>query len=93
VSGADVLVAEETIRDTFPGVPLQKRTDVAKVSIVGVGMRTHAGVAARLFKALASKAIDVLLVTTSEIKVACLIERSRAVEAVQALHAEFIDAP
>lgn len=92
VSSSDVLVAEETIRGTFPGVPLHKRTDVAKVSIVGVGMRTHAGVAARLFKALATENIDVLLVTTSEIKVACLIDRARATDAVRALHAEFIDA-
>jgi aspartate kinase len=91
VGGADVGIAEDILRATFAGVHLRKRLDVAKVSIVGVGMRTHAGVAARMFKALASRGIDILLVTTSEIKVACLIERARAPEAVRAIHAEFLE--
>ena len=46
-------------------------SDVAKVSVIGVGMRSHAGVAAQMFKALAEKGINILAITTSEIKIAC----------------------
>ena len=49
-------------------------TDVAKVSVIGVGMRSHAGVAAQMFKALADKGINIQLITTSEIKTSVLIE-------------------
>ena len=70
--------------------PLKIRNDVAKVSIVGVGMRTHAGVAATMFKVLAREKIEIHLVATSEIKVACLVLRSQLNAAVCALHSEFI---
>ena len=63
--------------------------DVSKVSAVGLGMRDHAGVAAKLFRVLAGAGINVQLVTTSEIKVSCLVARDRAREAVRAVHAGF----
>lgn len=91
VGSADVRTAEEALQGALPGAQVRTRIDVAKVSIVGVGMRTHAGVAARLFKALAGARVEVLLVTTSEIKVACLIERARSADAVRALHGEFFE--
>src|SRR3972149_4231999 len=47
---------------------------IAKVSIVGVGMRTHSGVASRVFEALAREKINILMISTSEIKVSCVIE-------------------
>ncbi len=62
---------------------------IAKVSIVGVGMRTHSGVAARLFKTLADLSINILAISTSEIRVSCLIERRFGELAVRALHSEF----
>jgi aspartate kinase len=58
----------------------------AKVSVVGVGMRNHAGVAASMFKALADKAINIQLITTSEIKTSVLIDDAYAELAVRALH-------
>ena len=62
---------------------------VAKVSIVGVGMRNHAGVAAKMFEVLAALGVNVLAISTSEIKVAVLIAEDRVEEAVRALHAAF----
>jgi aspartate kinase len=64
-------------------------TEVVKVSIVGLGMRSHAGVAAKMFRLLAEHGINIEAISTSEIKVSCLIEASRADEAVRALHAGF----
>jgi aspartate kinase len=58
----------------------------AKVSVVGVGMRNHAGVAASMFKALADKGINIQLITTSEIKTSVLIDDEYAELAVRALH-------
>ena len=60
--------------------------DVAKVSVVGIGMRSHAGVAARMFTALADKGINIQAITTSEIKVSVLIDEAYTELAVRALH-------
>ena len=62
---------------------------VAKVSIVGVGMRSHAGVALRMFKTLADENINIMMITTSEIKVSCLIEEKYTELAVRELHRAF----
>lgn len=64
-------------------------TGVAKVSIVGMGMRTHTGVADRMFHALSRQGINILMITTSEIKISVLIERSNAEKALRAVHEEF----
>lgn len=58
----------------------------AKISVVGVGMRSHAGVAASMFKALSDKGINIQLITTSEIKTSVLIDDQYAELAVRALH-------
>lgn len=92
VSGADVAVAKSVLALVLPSARVSVNAEVAKVSIVGVGMRVHAGVAARMFKALAAAHVAIRLVTTSEIKVACLVDRQALDVAVQALHAEFIEA-
>ena len=63
--------------------------DVAKVSIVGVGMRSHSGVAAKMFGALASKKINIDMISTSEIKISCVINKKHAEEAVKAVHKAF----
>jgi len=64
-------------------------TDVAKVSVVGIGMRSHAGVAARMFEALAAEGVNIKVITTSEIKISVLIDRKYLELAVQALHDAF----
>ncbi|MEO1292014.1 MAG: aspartate kinase [Pseudomonadota bacterium] len=63
--------------------------NVAKVSVVGIGMRSHTGVAQKMFQALADERINIQVITTSEIKVSVLIERKYMELAVQALHATF----
>ena len=64
-------------------------TEAAKVSVVGIGMRSHAGVAARMFKALADENINIKVIATSEIKISVLIDRKYMELAVQALHDAF----
>jgi len=64
-------------------------TDVAKVSVVGIGMRSHAGVAATMFEALHREGINIKVISTSEIKISVLIDRKYMELAVQALHDVF----
>ena len=70
-------------------VDLVTDEDVAKVSVVGIGMRSHAGVAAQMFKALRDEGINIKVITTSEIKISVLIDRKYMELAVQALHDTF----
>ncbi|MEJ5328563.1 MAG: aspartate kinase [Desulfobaccales bacterium] len=68
--------------------------NIAKVSIVGVGMRNNAGIAARMFEALASAGINILMISTSEIKISCVIEDKFTELAVRVLHDAFhLDQP
>jgi len=64
-------------------------SEIAKVSIVGVGMKAHSGVAADMFGALASKKINIDMISTSEIKISCVINKKYADEAVRVLHKAF----
>ena len=64
-------------------------TDVAKVSVVGIGMRSHTGVAAKMFECLSREGINIKVITTSEIKISVLIDRKYMELAVQALHDAF----
>ena len=63
--------------------------NVVKVSVIGVGMRSHAGVAARMFQTLAQRGINILVISTSEIKVSVLIEEEYAELALRALHSAY----
>lgn len=64
-------------------------SDVAKVSLVGVGMRTHAGVASTAFKALSDNEINIQMISTSEIKITIVIKEGALESAVKALHSAF----
>ena len=63
--------------------------NIAKVSIVGVGMKTHSGVAANCFKALAENKINIEMISTSEISISCVIKKKMGKKAVKALHKAF----
>ncbi len=63
--------------------------DIAKVSIIGVGMRVHAGIAKKMFAALANKNINIMMISTSEIKISCVIEEPYTELAVRVLHDTF----
>ena len=73
-------------KDAIGYASLDGSTDVAKVSVIGIGMRSHAGVAAQAFKSLAEKKINIRAITTSEIKFSLLIDVGRTDEAVRTLH-------
>ena len=62
---------------------------IAKVSVVGVGMRTHSGVASRMFSALAKAGINIQMISTSEIKISCVVDEDEVEKAVRVLHDEF----
>lgn len=62
---------------------------IAKVSLVGVGMRSHSGVAARMFEVLAREGVNIMMISTSEIKISCVIDEKYFEPAVRALHAAF----
>lgn len=63
--------------------------NIAKVSVVGVGMRSHSGVASKMFGALARKKINIDMISTSEIKISCVVDGKKGKEAVRVIHAEF----
>ncbi|HIE33416.1 MAG TPA: aspartate kinase [Thermodesulfobacteriaceae bacterium] len=68
--------------------------NIAKVSIVGAGMRTHSGVASKMFETLANHGVNIMMISTSEIKVSCVIEEKYTELAVRALHEAFgLDIP
>jgi aspartate kinase len=74
-------------RDAIGYDHLDRSTDVAKVSVIGIGMRSHAGVAAQAFRALADRGINIRAITTSEIKFSLLIDAAYTELAVRTLHA------
>jgi aspartate kinase len=73
----------------FEAMKVIEEAALAKVSIVGVGMQHHPGVAAKMFQILADAGINITLITTSEIKVSCLIAESMVKKAVESLHRGF----
>jgi len=81
-------LTEEVVKKM--GVEKVVADKVAMVTIVGVGMKTHSGVAAKMFDAMAEKGINIDMISTSEIKISIVIDRARGEEAVQTLHAAFI---
>ena len=68
---------------------VQLTEDIAKVSIVGVGMRSHSGVAATMFETLAREGINIMMISTSEIKISCVVDAKYTELAVRALHDAF----
>ena len=73
----------------FGGGEIELVKDISKVSVVGVGMRSHAGVASQMFNALAEKKINIDMISTSEIKISVVVSRKKSKEAVVALHDAF----
>ena len=68
---------------------IEVKDEIAKVSIVGVGMRSHSGVASRMFQALSREGINILMISTSEIKISCVLDERDLDSAINALHQEF----
>ncbi len=73
---------------------IEVKDEIAKVSIVGVGMRSHSGVASRMFQTLSREKINILMISTSEIKISCVLDERDLDSAIKALHQEFrLDEP
>ncbi len=93
VSKADHKKALAIVEQTLPALKAKGvtvDTDIAKVSVVGVGMRTHAGVAARMFEVLGREGINIEMISTSEIKISVVIDAKYTELAVRVLHDAFI---
>ena len=73
----------------MPGTEVESSADVAKISIIGIGMRSYVGVASKMFKTLADKGINIQVITTSEIKVSVLISEEYTELAVRSLHTAY----
>ncbi len=81
-------LTEEIVKElNAKGVSLSE--DIAKISVVGVGMRTHSGVAAKMFETLAKHGINIMMISTSEVKVSCVIDAKYTELAVRVLHDAF----
>ena len=92
VSRKEVLEAKRIIGEAVQGIgadKLEVDENVAKVSVIGSGMISHAGVAAKIFQTLANERINILMISTSEIKVSCVVEAKYTELAVTALHDAF----
>ncbi len=84
-----IKILNETVKDDIGATSVVGTNDVVKVSIVGVGMRSHAGVASKMFETLASENINLQMISTSEIKVSVLIKEEHLEKAVKSLHTAF----
>jgi aspartate kinase len=92
VPGAELARTIDTLekaKDTIGFAQLMHDTKVAKISVVGVGMRSHAGVASTMFKALSQRGINIQAISTSEIKVSVLIDEDETELAVRVLHTAY----
>jgi aspartate kinase len=83
----------EDVRPTIGATDIRGDLDLAKVSVVGLGMRTHAGIAAHMFEVLAAEGVNVQMISTSEIKISVVVAAKYAELAVRALHDAFITGP
>lgn len=92
VSKKDLSEAKKIIQETAESIGaknVEVDDQVSKVSIIGVGMASHAGVAAKMFSALADEGINIMMISTSEIKISCVIQRKYTELAVMVLHDVF----
>lgn len=78
-----------SLKDILAAEDIRGTKDIAKVSIIGLGMRSHTGVATKMFAALAREGINIQMISTSEIKISCVVKRKYAELAVRVLHDVF----
>jgi aspartate kinase len=89
VDRADLTAATDTVRALDLSQDVRTEDRVGKVSIVGAGMRSHPGVAAKVFEVLGGEGINIEMISTSAIKISCVVSADRLADAVRALHAAF----
>jgi len=93
LSAADLAKAETVLKAVLPSLgdkaQLRTQSSIAKVSVVGIGMRSHSGVAAKMFKALADAKINIQMISTSEIKTAVIVDEAEVENAARVVHTAF----
>jgi aspartate kinase len=77
------------LAERLGAAPVESDQNIAKLSVVGIGMRSHSGVAEKMFRALANEKINILMISTSEIKISCVVEGDAGPRALQAVHKAF----
>ena len=88
VTEADKVITEKVLKDIgYKNISID--TEVGKVSIVGAGMQTHPGIASRMFKYLAEESINIEMISTSPIRISCIIRKDKIKKAIKALHQGF----
>lgn len=85
----EALPIMQRVAKEIQAVDVSSDSEIAKISVVGAGMRSHAGVAARIFKTLSNESINIVMISTSEIRVSCIIDQKYTEQAVCVLHDEF----
>ena len=86
---AAAMEVEKKVAEEIGAAEVLGDENIAKVSVIGVGMRSHSGVASRMFATLAAENINILMISTSEIRISCVIEEKYTELAVRALHSAF----
>ena len=92
VPAEDVVATRQALELVMPQlgtVAVEETHDLGKVSLIGAGMRSHPGVAATMFRTLATEGINLRMISTSPIKISCMVDRDAIPGAVRALHAAF----
>ncbi|MBM3706424.1 MAG: ACT domain-containing protein, partial [Actinobacteria bacterium] len=92
IKNEDIPVAKtvlDGLKEKIEFSSVDVNSDVAKVSIVGAGMQTHAGVASKMFEVLSGENINIEMISTSPIRISCVIRKDKVKAAVKALHAGF----
>ncbi|MEO1173072.1 MAG: ACT domain-containing protein, partial [Myxococcota bacterium] len=79
----------QVFNDSIEAGGVEVDPNIAKVSVVGVGMRAHPGVAAATFEALSEAKVNIQMISTSEIKITCVVDESEVAAAARALHRKF----
>lgn len=83
------LETTERIKKEIQAKEIVANDKIAKLSVVGIGMRTHSGIADKMFKTLSDEKINIQMISTSEIKISCVIEESQAEKALNSMHSSF----
>jgi aspartate kinase len=83
------LAVAADLSERLGAASVDSNENIAKVSVVGVGMRSHAGVAEKMFRALAERKINIRMISTSEIKISCVVDQEAGEKALNAVHEAF----
>jgi len=83
------MAVTRALAETLGGANIESDPNIAKVSVEGLGMRSHPGVAQKMFRALADEQINIMMISTSEIKISCVVEASKGDQALRAVHRAF----